>query len=79
MNNLEESYKKIFIDCFDISNVNNITEMTKEDIETWDSVSLMLFISMLEKNFFIKIQPDDLFSINSYESGLDIIKKYIQQ
>lgn len=76
MKNIEEKYKNIFIEVFDLD-TQNVENLTKNDIESWDSVSIMLFIAEIEKEFSIKIQPNDIFLIDSYQSGLKILTNYL--
>jgi len=55
-----------------------ITFETKNtDIEEWDSLGSVFFITALESKFNIKIETSEALSINSIQSAYEIIKERI--
>ena len=59
MGKLEEIIANIFE--LDPSQINK--EMTPADIETWDSLSQLNLISAIEKEFQIKLEIDEIFTV----------------
>lgn len=74
MNNIEK-YKNIFAETF---------QLTDEAIESarlnvtpqWDSVGQMTLVTKLEEAFNIRFDFEDILSMDSFESGKDILRKY---
>ena len=70
-----EKYMNVFTTTFDIK-----PEETKglkyQDIAAWDSVGHMGLISELEDAFDIQFETDDIVDFNSYEKGIELLKKY---
>lgn len=42
----------------------------------WDSVGHMILIGEIEDAFGIELETDDIININSFEEGVNILKKY---
>ena len=59
MGKLEEIIANIFE--LDLSQIKK--EMTPADIETWDSLSQLNLISAIEKEFQIKLEIDEIFTV----------------
>ena len=59
MRKLEEIIAKVFE--LDTSQIKK--EMTSADIETWDSLSQLDLISTIEKEFQIKFEFDEIFTV----------------
>ena len=59
MRKLEEIIAKVFE--LDTSQIKK--EMTSADIETWDSLSQLDLISTIEKEFKIKLEFDEIFTV----------------
>ena len=58
-------------------------EMDEDAVQTlkyrdgnWDSVSHMSLIAELEKVFSIEFKSNDIVEFDSFDKGIDIIKKY---
>ena len=47
-----------------------------QDVPAWDSVGHMGLISELEDAFDIQFETDDIVDFNSYEKGIELLKKY---
>lgn len=48
---------------------------TKEDIESWDSIGHLQLIMNIESEFGIKLNIEDVVSIDSVEKCVEIVKK----
>ena len=71
-----EKYKKIFIESLDFDEKLFKKELKYQEIEEWDSIGHMGLISALEDEFSITLDTEDIVSYDSYEKGIEILKKY---
>lgn len=74
MTNLER-YKKIFARTLEI-NEEQLTGLTYQSVPAWDSVGHMMLISSLEHAFDIVLDTADVIEFNSFERGIELLKKY---
>ncbi len=74
MNN-QEKYNNVFIETFGVK-AEQLTGLTYQSIPAWDSVGHMGLISELEDTFDIQFEADDIVDFNSYEKGIELLKKY---
>lgn len=75
MSNLEK-YNNIFMENFEV-NENMLNEdFDNENVSKWDSVAHMNLITMLEDEFDIFFESEDIMEFNSYSKGKEILKKY---
>ncbi len=74
MTNLEK-YKKIFAQTLEI-NEDQLTGLTYQSVPAWDSVGHMMLISSLENAFDTIFDTADIIDFNSFERGIEILKKY---
>jgi len=74
MTNLEK-YKEAFAEGLEIS-TEGIETLVFEGIPEWDSVGHMGLISALEDTFGIMFETDDIIELNSFEKGIETLKKY---
>ena len=75
MSNLDR-YNKVFVECFSISADVLNSEFVYQGITAWDSIGHMSLITLLENEFDIMIEMDDVIDFGSYTVGMDILKKY---
>ena len=73
MSNIEK-YKNIFMETFDLDE-SQLSGLTYQSIQEWDSVGHMTLISALEDAFDIMLESDDIISFKTYEQGLEILSK----
>lgn len=74
MENLKK-YTKVFMDVFGVSE-EETKGMEYQSIQSWDSVGHMNLIEALEDEFDIMIDTEDIVALESFEKGLEILKKY---
>lgn len=74
MTNLEK-YTKIFVEMFGQSE-DEVKKLHYQDILAWDSVGHMTLMAGLEDAFDIMLDTDDIIDFESYEKGIEILKKY---
>ncbi len=75
MTNMEK-YKEAFVKIFEASEDELGDGFTNQTCEKWDSVTQMALISELEDRFDIMMDIDDIYELNSFTAGIDILKKY---
>ena len=77
--NQEQIFEKtlgIFKDVFNDEEDYDInTEF--QDIDSWDSMENVVFLSKLEKEFGMKFKTEDMVSIKSFKDVVDCIKSKI--
>ena len=74
MTNLEK-YNAIFQEVFGAS-VNQLGDnYSKETVSEWDSVHQLNVIAMMEENFDLMLDPEDIMACTSYNAGKDILAK----
>lgn len=73
---IKEKYDSIFDDLFG----EDLKDVNLEELEFgeagWDSVMTMDLIAMMEQEFNIRISNEDKMSLESYQSGINLLKKY---
>lgn len=74
MNNMEK-YTHVFVEMFGKS-ADEVKNLHYQDIIEWDSVGHMTLVSSLEDAFDIMLETDDIIDFESYEKGIEILKKY---
>lgn len=75
MSNLE-TYNKVFMESFELSDETALDGLEYQGIELWDSVGHMGMIACLEEAFDIMFETDDIIDFSSYEKGKELLKKY---
>ena len=71
MDKLEE----IIANIFELEPSQIKKEMTPADIETWDSLSQLNLISIIEKEFQIKLEIDEIFTVMKIGDIYEILSK----
>ena len=75
MNNLEK-YDSVIRRVFDFDNdVDLKKEVVRNNCAAWDSFLHITFVAELEDEFMIMLDTDDILSLDSYESGIEVLKK----
>lgn len=75
MNNIEK-YNNILREAFELDESFDLSTLVYQGIETWDSVGHMTMVAMLEDEFDIMMDTDDIIDFSSYEKGKEIMAKY---
>ena len=74
MTNLEK-YNAIFQEVFG-ARVNQLGDnYSKETVSEWDSVHQLNVIALMEENFDLMLDPEDIMACTSYNAGKDILAK----
>ena len=72
MENIEK-YKNSFCEAFEVTE-DKLKGLKYQDI--WDSVGHMNLIAVLEDEFDIMIETDDIIDLSSFEKGMEILENY---
>lgn len=75
MNNLER-YNMVFVETFGVDKTQLNENFNNQETAIWDSVAHMNLISMLEENFDIFMDTEDIMELTSYSKGKDLLGKY---
>ncbi len=73
MTNLEK-YNQAFMETLDVKE-EQLSELTYQSIESWDSVGHMGLVAALEEKFNIMMEMNDIIEFSSYEKGKEILKE----
>ena len=71
----KEKYNKAFIESLDVEETQ-LENLKYQDVPSWDSVGHMGLISEIEDAFDIQFETDDIVEFNSYQKGIELLKKY---
>lgn len=72
----EETYQKAFLEAFELSSDTNMETLEYNTFEAWDSIGHMQLIALLETEFDIMMDMDDIIDLSSYLKGKEILQKY---
>lgn len=71
----KEKYVNAFVESLEIS-ADQLEGLKYQEIEAWDSVGHMGLIAAIEDAFDIMMDTDDIIDFNSFEKGIELLKKY---
>lgn len=74
MTNLE-MYKNAFAEALEVD-VNEVEGLEYQGIPQWDSVGHMGLVAAIEDAFDIMMDTDDIIDFNSFNKGIELLKKY---
>jgi acyl carrier protein len=70
-----ETYKNAFKKLFEIED-SSLDNLVYQGIPEWDSISHMELMTILENEFSIEMDIDDIIDFSSFELGKSILAKY---
>lgn len=70
-----ERYKNAFKKLFELED-SSLEKLVYQGIPEWDSISHMELMTILEKEFSIEMDIDDIIDFSSFELGKSILAKY---
>ncbi len=71
----QEKYESCFIEMFEVSSETALL-LEYQSIQAWDSVGHMNLMGVIEEQFDIEMDIDDITEFSSFKKGKDILKKY---
>jgi len=70
---MENKVKEIMAEVF-ICNVEDINVDTKKnDLDNWDSLQHLIFVSQLESEISLKFTPEEIYEMNGFAEIIKII------
>jgi len=66
-------FRNVFLDLADKSG-EMISKVSREEVETWDSMNHFVLISSLEEEFGISLSDTEILEINSFAMAKGIIQ-----
>lgn len=72
----KEKYINIFKDLFNVEETKLNDKFTFADVDNWDSLTHMSLISILEDEFDVFFETEDILNFGSFNNGINILKKY---
>ena len=70
-----DKYINAFVNAFSVK-AEEVPTLRYQGIPDWDSVGHMNLIAEIEEAFDIMIDTDDIIDWNSFEKGVELLKKY---
>lgn len=75
MSNLEK-YRNAFVEGLDVEEDKITDSLEYEGIPEWDSVGHMSLVACIEEAFDIMMETEDIIGFNSFQKGIELLKKY---
>lgn len=72
----KEKYINIFKNLFNVEETKLNDKFTFADVDNWDSLTHMSLISMLEDEFDVFFDTEDILNFGSFNNGINILRKY---
>ncbi|MCL1822487.1 MAG: acyl carrier protein [Prolixibacteraceae bacterium] len=73
MSNLEK-YQAALAEVLEIPR-EEVCVATSATVVRWDSIGKISLVAILEETFAIEMEPEDIIRFNSYDYGLQILRK----
>ena len=73
MTNLEK-YQNACVEGLELPR-ESVESATMDTVERWDSIGQMSLMAIIEDEFQIELEPDEIIAFTSYQAGLDILRK----
>lgn len=70
-----EKYVAAFVENLDVK-PEEVENLEYQGVTTWDSVGHMELVAAIEDAFDIQFETDDIVEFNSFQKGIEILKKY---
>ena len=70
-----KKYVGAFEESFEVDEEQAVN-LTYQSIEAWDSIGHMNLVASLEDNFDIMMDTDDIIDFDSFNKGIELLKKY---
>lgn len=74
MTNIEK-YKNAFVESLEIM-PEEVENATMDNVDKWDSIGQMSLVAVIEDEFGIELDPEEVMHLTSYAAGLDILKDH---
>ena len=75
---MKQTVKKIMAEIFQLPEDQINTNSTIESVDNWDSLSQLTLIAGLEKEFNIKLSPEEMMRMTGFNKVIEILKKNVE-
>ena len=75
MTNIEK-LKKTFSDSLGIDKATVVPELVYNSIDQWDSIAHMSLIALIEEEFDIMLDTDEIIDMSSFQVACDTLEKH---
>ncbi len=75
MDNIEQRLETIFATVFPDLPAGKIKSASQESVESWDSVAAITLINLIEEEFEIQMDFDDVAELTSFSKILDYLRR----
>lgn len=79
MDNTEERLVKVFETVFPDLSADRITSATQDTVQTWDSVAAITLMNLIEEEFSIQMDFEDLGELTSFGKILTYVNGKLAQ
>ena len=69
-------FEKLFADFFDIQESDVNDDIKYQEIEKWDSINHLNFVSKLEEEYDIELDMDEIIDMSSVGKIKEILRKH---
>lgn len=70
-----EKLKKAFVEGLELP-IEEVENATMESVEKWDSIGQMSLIAIIEDEFGIELEQEEVMRFTSFAAGVDILKNH---
>lgn len=71
----KQKYAQCFIEMFDVSE-DQLEKLEYQSIQAWDSVGHMNLMGVIEEEFEIEMEIDDITDFSGFKKGMEILARY---
>jgi acyl carrier protein len=72
---LKKELTDVFLELFELDELELTDEMTANDIDKWDSMTHLLLITKIEEQFSIEVTGMDIMHLNNVGNLIELIKR----
>lgn len=76
---IQEKLSEIFREVLADDTLELALESSPDDIEDWDSLSQVLIVEQVEKEFGIKLELDEVFKIRTFGDFVKMIEGHLEK
>jgi acyl carrier protein len=74
MDNLEQRLENVFATVFPDLQPNKIRTASQDSVETWDSVAAITLLNLIEEEFGVQMEFEDIGDLTSFSSIAEYLK-----
>jgi acyl carrier protein len=78
MDEISQRLVNCFVAVFPTLNVEHLELVAPTNVEGWDSVATVTLMSVIEEEFGIEIDPENIETLLSFDSALSLVRQTVQ-